>query len=305
MSLYHQYRPNEFSQIKGNSDIISSLEGMFSNKDKEIPHAFLFHGQTGCGKTTIARIIRNILEVSELDYKEIDSAQFNGIEMVRELRKNCQFKPVKSKYRVYVLDEVHMLSTAAQEGMLKILEDTPKYVVFILCTTDPKKLKPTIRGRCSQFQVNPLEDREMKKLLKSVVKKEKDVLEQEVYDQIILDSLGLPRNALQILEQVLNAPKKRRLKIAKQAAIQQSASIELCKTLLANSSWNKVKEILKGLQQQDPEGIRRHVLGYAKSVLLGRDVEKAAIILEEFMEPTYNSGFPQIVLACYSVIKNS
>lgn len=304
MSLYHKYRPTELSQIKGNSDIISSLEGMFSNKDKEPPHAFLFHGQTGCGKTTIARIIRNMLEVSELDYKEIDSAQFNGIEMVRELRKNCQFKPVQSKYRVYVLDEVHMLSTAAQEGMLKLLEDPPKWVVLILCTTETKKLKPTIRGRCSQFQVNPLSDRDMKKLLKNVVRKEKDILENKVYEQIILDSLGLPRNALQILEQVLNAPRKKRLKAAKQTAVQQSQSIELCKTLLANSSWNKIKEILKGLRQQDPEGIRRHVLAYSTSVLLGRDNEKAAIIIEEFMEPTYNSGFPQIVSACYSISKS-
>lgn len=303
MSLYHQYRPTKLSQIKGNSEIITSLEGMLSNP-KKMPHAFLFHGPTGCGKTTIARIIKTSLETSEHDYKEIDSAQFNGVEMVRELRRNCQLKPMASTYRVYILDECHMLSTAAQEAMLKILEDTPKHVIFILCTTDPVKLKKTIKGRCSQFQVNPLDDEDMKRLLKSVVKQEKETLDKEVYNQIILDSLGLPRNALQILQQVLTTEPKNRLKAAKQTAIEQSKSIELCRALLGNSSWKRVKEILKGLEKQDPEGIRRHVLGYAKAVLLKSDDVKAAIILEEFMEPTYNSGFPQIVLACYSVIKS-
>lgn len=305
MSLYHKYRPSSFEEIKGNSDIVSALEGMLSNPDK-MSRVYLFHGATGCGKTTLARIIKTSLNVWNEDYQEIDSAQFNGVEMIRQLRRNCQFQPVKSDWRIYVLDEVHMLSSAAQEATLKVLEDTPPHVIFILCTTDPQKLKKTIRGRCSQFQVNPLTDREMKGLLKQVTKAEEDSLKKDVLNQIILDANGHPRNALQILEQVLSTDKDKRLEAAKQTAQEYSQSIELCKALLSNSSWKAVAKILSGLKKQDAENIRRHVLGYAQAVLLnGKDDEKAGLILEEFIEPTYNSGFPQITLASYLVIKNS
>ena len=304
MSLYLNYRPKTLEQIKGNKETVSALQGFLDNPDK-MPHVYLFHGPTGCGKTTFGRIIGNTLEVVKEDIVEMDSAQFNGIDTVREIRKNSAYKPLRSKYRIYILDEVHMFSTAAQEGMLKILEDTPKHIIFILCTTDPNKLKPTLKGRCQQFQVKPLSDDEMRKLLKQTVRKEKEKLESEVLDQIILDSQGHARQALQILEQVLNTDSDKRLEAAKQSAIETSQSIELCRALLGKSTWKQVSTILLGLKGQDPEGIRRIVLGYAQSVLLKSDNSKAGLILEEFLESTYNSGFPQLVFACYSVIKNS
>jgi len=304
MSLYHKYRPKNLEQIRGNKETVSALKGFLENPEK-MPRAYLFHGPTGCGKTTFGRIIGNTLEIAKEDIVEMDSAQFNGIDTVREMRKNSSYKPLKSKLRIYILDEVHMFSSAAQEGMLKILEDTPKHVIFILCTTDPQKLKPTLKGRCQQFQVKPLSDEVMSKLLRQTARKESDKLESEVIDQIVNDSQGHVRQALQILEQVLNTEPEKRLEAAKQSAIEESQSIELCRALLSSSNWKKVSEILTGLKGQDPEGIRRHVLGYAQSVLLKSDNTKAGLVLEEFLEPTYNSGFAQLVFACYSVIKNS
>ena len=303
MSLYHKYRPDSLQQVKGNVEIVSALEGMLS-KPKTMPHAFMFHGPTGCGKTTLGRIIGNLLGVSQNDFQEIDSADFRGIDTIREIRRNANYKPINSPYRIYLLDEMHQLSKDAQNALLKILEDTPSHVVFILCTTDPQKVLPTVKNRCSQFQVKPLSDREMKGLLKNVCRKEGEKLDVEVMDQIILDSNGQPRSALQILEQVLNTNEENRLEAAKQTAQEQSQSIELCRALIGNSGWKKVSTILQGLRQQDAESIRRHVLGYAQSVLLKTDDPKAGLVLEEFLEPTYNSGFPQIVFACYSVIKN-
>jgi DNA polymerase III subunit gamma/tau len=303
MSLYLKYRPDSLEQIKGNADITLTLEGMLSDLTS-CPHSFLLHGPTGCGKTTIARIISSRLGCKGNDLQEVDSAQFRGIDTAREIRSQSNYMALESNCRVWIIDECHKMTNDAQNGLLKILEDTPNHVYFILCTTEPQKLLPTIKGRCSIFQVKPLSEQDMFHLLRKVTHREGERLDKEIYDIIICDSLGLPRNALQILEQVLRADPERRVEIAQQAAAEQSQSIELCRALLKpNASWKEVNTILRGLQDQDAEGIRRVVLGYCKSVLLKGDVYRAGLILEEFINPFYDSGFPQLIYACYSVIK--
>ena len=306
MSLYLKYRPSSLDEFYGNVSLVSTLKGMLKDMEK-MPHSFLFHGPTGCGKTTLARIVASELGCAENNIVEIDTAQFRGIDTVRDLRKNCQFTPLGGGVRVYIIDEVHKMTGDAQNAFLKILEDTPSHIYFILCTTDPQSLLPTIKGRCSQFQVAQLTDTQMEKLLLEVTEKEGEPdfgnKYGEVLTQIIQDSQGHPRNALQILDQVLATPPKRRLKIAQQAAVEQSESIALCRALIKGESWAKVNTILKGLKGQDAEGIRRVVIGYASSVLLSSDNERAGLILECFSEPTYNMGFPQIVLNAYQVIK--
>jgi len=304
MSLYLKHRPTDLTQVKGNTDIVSTLEGMLSSAD--CPHAFLLHGQTGCGKTTIARIIANRLGCVGSDYKEVDSADFRGIDTVREIRKNSMYKAIEGAVRVWVIDECHKMTNDAQNALLKILEDTPPHVYFVLCTTEPQKLLPTIKGRCSQFQVNPLNENQMFRLLRKIVHDEKAELEQEIYDVIIRDSLGLPRNAIQILEQVLNAPEERRMEVAKQTAAMVSESIELCRSLINKAPWSKTSKILAGLKEkgEEAESIRRVVLGYCQAILLKGENDVAGLILEEFINPFYDSGFPQLVYACYSVTKN-
>ena len=301
MGLYLKYRPNALTEIEGNREIVLTLRGMF--KKNEIPHSMLFHGPTGCGKTTLARIVAKELGCTENNLIEIDTAQFRGIDTVRDLRKNIQYTPLGGGIRVYIIDEVHKMTGDAQNAFLKILEDTPLHIYFILCTTDPQSLLPTIKGRCSQFQVQLLSDDDMKSLLTKIAELENDSIEDEIIEQITQDSQGHPRNALQILEQVLSTPKKRRLTIAQQAAIEQSESIALCRALIKGEPWSKVKVILQGLKGQEAESVRRVVLGYASSVLLSSDNERAGLILECFQEPTYNMGFPQIVFNSYQVIK--
>jgi len=303
MSLYQKHRPKDFSELKGNTDIITSLDKMLSDKDS-CPHAFLLHGQTGCGKTTVARIIASRLGCSGKDLYEIDSGQFRGIDTIREIRSNIGYMPIDSKCRIWILDEIHRGTHDAQSGLLKILEDTPKHVYFILCTTDPQKLLPTIRGRCIQLQMNPLSDKQMYSLLYSITNKEGEKLGNEIIEQIIQDSMGLPRNAINILEQVISVPEEKRMAVSKRAAEQQSQIIELCRALIKNEGWGKIKVIIKGLKEQDPEGIRRAILGYCQAVLLNGENDQAAIIIEAFHQPTYDIGFPGIVFACYSIIKN-
>jgi hypothetical protein len=127
---------------------------------------------------------------------------------------------------------------------------------------------------------------------------------EEVYEQITQDSQGHPRNALQILDKVLQVPQERRLEIAKQAAVELSESIALCRALMENASWKKISNILQGLKDQEPEAIRRHVMGYCVATLLKGDNEHAGLIMEEFMDPFYTTPQAQLVYACYAVTKH-
>jgi DNA polymerase III gamma/tau subunit len=303
MSLYQKYRPNKLEQVKGNTEIIKAISNMLLDRES-VPHAFLLHGATGCGKTTIARIIAMELNCSGQDYREVDSADFRGIDTIREIRKNSQYLPLEGDCRVWVIDECHKMTNDAQNALLKILEDPPPHVFFILCTTDPQKLISTIRGRCSQFQVNVLNETQMLGLLRKIVRMEAQTLTDEVYDVIIKESNGHPRNAIQILEQVLNVPQEERVQMAKQAVRVQSQAIDLCRALIKKASWAEVKVILEGLKDQEVETIRRVVLGYMSAVLLKSDNQLVGRIMEEFLDPFYDSGFPQLVYACYAVTKN-
>mgnify|MGYP001374542608 FL=1 len=300
MSLYQKYRPKDFDEFVGNEEVVEALKGLLSKEEK--PHVFLFQGETGCGKTTLARIVAKKLGCSNEDIHELNMADFRGIDTIREIIRQMQYLPLSGNCQVWIFDECQKLTNEAQSALLKALEDTPDYVYFILCTTEPDKLLPTIRGRCSQFQVRLLNDDEMMRLLRYVVKAENESLPKAVFEQIIQDSLGHPRNALQILEQVLSVPQDKRMEVAKRTAEQQSQVIELCRALINKDSWKKVANILSGLKDNDVEAIRRMVLGYCQAILLKGENDQAGIVMEQFVNPFWGS-FPKLVFACYFIIK--
>jgi DNA polymerase-3 subunit gamma/tau len=305
MSLYLTYRPTDFSQVKGNAETIASLTTLLAKKQP--PHSYMFYGPTGCGKTTLARIVAGMLgcDINNDEYNEVDSAYYRGIDDVREMRRVANYMPAIGKCRIWVLDECHKMTGDAQNALLKWLEDTPNHVYIILCTTEPDKMISTVRGRCQQFQLKPLNDSQMFGLLRRIARGEGEEVDKQVYDQIIEDTKGHARNAIQILEQVLSVPEDKRLEIAKQTAKEVSLSIDLCRALInPGSSWKQVSTILNGLVDQDPERIRRAVLGYSSAVLLKKDNPICGLVMEEFYNTFYDSPMPQLVFACYSVIKN-
>jgi len=303
MNLHIKYRPRTLNQFYGNSQTVSVLSGLLEDPEN-FPHSILFYGDTGCGKTTLGRIVANSLGCKGTDFREINSADFRGIDTIRDIIKQSQFLPLEGDIRVWLIDEAHKMTGDAQNALLKILEEPPSHVYFILCTTEPQKLLATVKGRCNQMKVSPLTKAELQDLLEKVVHKEKEEVSEEIYQQIIETSLCRPRDALQILEQVLTVAQEERLEVSKRSAEIQADIMELCRALLKGETWDSVKRIVTGLKEGevDAEGIRRTVLGYMQSVLLKSRNDKAAFIVEQFWEPTYDVGFPYITYACYSII---
>jgi len=303
MSLYHKYRPASLDEICGNEEMVAALRAIVGSPDK--PHAYLFFGPTGCGKTTLGRILADMLGCKgQHDFREINTADFRGIDTIRDVIRQSQFKALESPVRVWLIDECHKLTGDAQNAMLKILEEPPEHVYFVLCTTELDKLLPTVRGRCSVFSVSLLSDNQMLRLLRRTAKAEGAQLEKQLYEQMIQDSLGHPRDALQTLEQVLRADPSERLRVARRTAETTSQTVELCRALVGMVGWKKVSSILSGLRNEEPEQLRRAVLGYCQSILLrGEDNERIGLVMEKFVDNFYDSGWPGLLFACYCVVK--
>jgi len=233
-TYYLKYRPQKVSEL----DLISvreSLEKIL--KSKKIPHAFLFSGPKGIGKTSAARIFaksinclgkrkdfepcnkcdvcQEITNGSSLDLIEIDAASNRGIDDIRSLREKIKLSPAKCRYKVYIVDEAHMLTTEAFNALLKTLEEPPAHAVFILCTTEPEKLPKTIVSRCLQIKFQKAKKEEVINSLKRVVKGEKLEVEKEVLAEISVNAEGSFRDAQKILDQLSLANRKISLKEAK------------------------------------------------------------------------------------------
>ena len=304
MSLAIKYRPSTFDEIIGNELTVQSLQVILSRDLDRIQHAFLFNGPSGCGKTTLARIVANELGCSEQDYYEIDSADFRGIDTIREIRKQMMYAPVAGKVRVWLIDECHQLSKDAQNALLKALEDAPKHVYFLLATTDPEKLLATIRGRCATFGVQALDEEDIVLLLKHVAGKERKRVPADVLKQIAQDCMGSSRNALQVLDKIIDMPPSAMRDAAEKTAAQENQVIDLCRALMKLEKWEKVASILKGLEKEDAEKIRLAVMGYCKSILLsGKDAPAAALIMSYFKDPLWNNGWAGLVLNAYEALE--
>lgn len=303
MSLYHIYRPNKFSEIIGNDAVIKTIRNNIEGEDP--PKAIILHGPRGCGKTTIGRIITTALgcDINGNDFTELDAVQTGGIDTAREIRQNMHYLPFNkdSKCRVWLIDEAQDSSPKFQAGLLKALESGPKHCYFILCTTDLNKIIATVKSRCTQWRVKLLDDNKIEQLIKWVCKGEQIEIEQDVVDEIISVAEGCPREALVILDEIIDLSPEEMTKAIQQNEAEREIR-ELCQAMLKNAGWGKMSGILKGLKSSEPEKIRRAVIGYMSAVLLNGGDAKAALVIDIFREPVFHSGMPGIVLASYQTM---
>ncbi len=202
IALYRKYRPKNFKEVVGQDHIVDVLEK--SVKEDKVSHAYLFVGSRGLGKTTVARIFADALGVSGNDLYEIDAASNRGIDDIRELRDGVRVLPFDSKYKIYIIDEVHMLSKDAWGALLKTLEEPPKHVIFILATTEAHKVPDTIISRCQVFTFKKATDVGLKKLFERVAGEEGFELENGVAELLSILADGSFRDGLGYLQKVLN-----------------------------------------------------------------------------------------------------
>lgn len=203
LALYRKYRPASFDEVRDQDHIVSVLKGAI--KKNTIPHAILFSGTRGTGKTTLARIFAKAIGVSDVDLYEIDAASNRGIDDVRELREAVYTLPYESERKVYIIDEVHMLTKEAFNALLKTLEEPPSHVVFILATTEEEKLLDTILSRCQVFRMHSPSREVLAETVTDIAKKEGFKLSPDAADLIAIAADGSFRDALGVTQKVIMA----------------------------------------------------------------------------------------------------
>lgn len=248
MSFYRKYRPTNFAEVLGQRAAVATLQSIA--KTENVPHAYIFCGGHGIGKTTIARLFAKELGTDAQDIYEMDAASNRGIEEARELRDAIHTMPVFSKYKVYILDEAHMLTKEASNALLKTLEEPPSHIVFILCTTDADKLLSTIRSRCQIIDFKRATHEDLVKQIKFVAEKEGIKIEDEYASIIAKQSNRSFRDALSNLETIVHGiGKEITYKNTEQIlAFYNISSRESVLKLLASIHEKNIKSLFENLE---------------------------------------------------------
>lgn len=273
--LYQKYRSQNFDQIMGQENVTKLLKNAVIKN--QLAHAYLFVGSRGTGKTSTARILAkavnctNILKDGNpclecdhckaiangtfLDLMEIDAASNRGIDQIRELKERIEFSPSEGKYKVYIIDEVHMLTTEAFNALLKTLEEPPAHVIFILATTDVHKLPPTILSRCQRYDFRLGTDKEIRDLIKAICKEEKIKIQEEALDIVVQNAKGSYRDALSLMDVVYSGQEQSKSEITleevrKTLGLPDSEKVILLLSSLVNGDGGKALEIIEGLESE-------------------------------------------------------
>ena len=252
--LYRKYRPTNFSEIVGQKTIVEAL--INSIKNNKLAHAYIFDGPRGTGKTSTAKIFAKVLTClnpidgnccnecnncmsfnENPDIIEIDAASNNGVDEIREIRNNVKLVPNMSKYKVYIIDEAHMLSTSAWNAFLKTLEEPPSHVVFIFATTDVQKIPTTVLSRCQRYDFHKLLDEEVVNHLKSICTKEKIMIDEDALSLIAKIGDGCLRDCLSYLDQL--------------SKLSTSISADLVMSTLGITSNEHIIELLNSIKDND------------------------------------------------------
>lgn len=282
-ALYRKYRPSSFAEVRGQEPIVKALEGAV--KSGKIPHALLFAGSRGTGKTSVARIFAAAIGASAVDTYEIDAASNRGIDDIRELREAVHTLPYESPRKVYIIDEVHMLTKEAFNALLKTLEEPPEHVVFILATTEPEKLLDTITSRCQVFSFRAPTRALLRDTVLAVAKEEQFALAAPAADLIALAADGSFRDALGITEKVIMASEDKKAGADEVAGIigapQGALVAEVVLAVHQKDATRGLAAIARAVEQNvDMELFVRLILERVRAVLLVR--HGAEEVLEHF-----------------------
>lgn len=284
-ALYRTYRPQRFDEVVGQEVIVRALQNSLANG--KVTHAYLFSGPRGTGKTTVARLLaktlncscsmnnepcnectscKEIMEGNNPDVIEIDAASNNGVDEIREIREKVKFLPGEAKYKVYIIDEVHMLTTSAFNALLKTLEEPPKHVIFILATTEPHKVLPTILSRCQRYDFKSLTVDEIKESILNVCKQENIKITEEAVVAIAESAEGGMRDALSFLDQAISLS-------------DEEVTVEDVNSVTGNVSYDKIIELATCFQEKN---ISKALKIVNELLNLGKEVGKVVTSLMQF-----------------------
>ena len=304
-ALYRTWRPEKFEDVVGQDAIVKTLVQQVESG--RIAHAYLFCGSRGTGKTTTAKILaraincvcplpgadpcgqceacQSIREERAMDVVEIDAASNNGVDEIRDLREKIQYPPSVGRYKVYIVDEVHMLSTGAFNALLKTLEEPPAHAVFILATTEPQKLPATILSRCQRFDFRRIPARLIEERLRQVIAASGSKAEDEAVQLIARSAEGGMRDALSLLDtcmtdDLLTAHRVREAL----GASGREAMYEFADALIASDAGRALTAIGQAMDAgRDPQVFAREVTGHLRALLLAQAVKEG---LEDLIEST-------------------
>ncbi|MFC1645429.1 DNA polymerase III subunit gamma/tau [Patescibacteria group bacterium] len=311
-TLYRKYRPQKFSEVIGQKHIVQTLKNAIKNN--RTAHAYLLTGSRGTGKTTIARILSTAVNCEKLtkgepclkckncvdiknnqsvDIIEIDAASHTGVDNIRELKETITLPPTSGKYKVYIIDEVHMLSQGAFNALLKTLEEPPAHVMFILATTETHKIPETILSRCQRFDFIKFPIDNIIEKLSKITKQEKIKISKESLELIALAAEGGMRDAESILGQIISLEDKNitRKEVAEILGISEQRSIEDVVEQIINGNIESIFIIINNLSKEgcDLEIFTKSLLNYLRKIILAsssNDAKELSTLLEMSSEQT-------------------
>ncbi|MEK7145491.1 MAG: DNA polymerase III subunit gamma/tau [Patescibacteria group bacterium] len=290
--LYRKYRPKSFGEVLGQEHIVKILTE--SVKLGHIAHAYLFAGSRGTGKTSVARILAEAVGVSKNDIYEMDAASNRGIDDVRAIREGVSAAPFESKYKVYIVDEAHMLTKDAFNALLKTLEEPPAHVIFILATTEMEKLPETVVSRCQVFKFKKPSQIALKEMAVNVAKKEGFALEPAAAELIALLGDGSFRDALGMLQKVIGASADKKITANEVAVAAGAPRAELLNEVITALNESNASKGLDAVRRAGEENIDMKVflkllLAKLRFVLLLRHApEMKATIAEEVSDGDFS-----------------